>query len=136
MTSEFAVGVHALVFLNHKDCVLSSEELAENICTNPARVRKVLAKLKKKGLVDTKEGLNGGYHMSKKPEDIHLGQICDALQMDSVKMGWKSGSLDKDCMVASGMAGIMDGICQEMNDICREYLNTITIKDIDRKIFG
>ena len=47
MTSDYCVAVHALVYLNHKAKVLSSEELAENICTNPARVRKVMAKLKK-----------------------------------------------------------------------------------------
>ena len=46
MTSEFAIAVHALVYLNHKGETVSSEALAENICTNPARVRKVMAKLK------------------------------------------------------------------------------------------
>ena len=34
MTSDYCVAVHALVYLNHKAKVLSSEELAENICTN------------------------------------------------------------------------------------------------------
>ena len=55
MTSEFGMAVHALTFLNHKGEIVSSEALAKNICTNPARVRKVMAKLKKAGLVDTKE---------------------------------------------------------------------------------
>ena len=49
MDSIFSLAVHALVYLNHKDCTLSSEALAENICTNPARVRKVMAQLKKAG---------------------------------------------------------------------------------------
>ena len=60
MTSEFAIGVHALVYLNHKNETLSSELLAENICTNPARIRKVMAKLKTGGLIVTQEGLKGG----------------------------------------------------------------------------
>ena len=55
MTSEFAIAVHALVYLHHKNAVLSSEELAENICTNSARVRKVMAKLKKKDLIGKKK---------------------------------------------------------------------------------
>ena len=61
MTGEFAIAVHALVYLNHKKEVLSSDELAANVCTNPARVRKVMAKLKKAGLLSTKEGAEGGY---------------------------------------------------------------------------
>ena len=60
MNSDFCVAVHALVYLNRRGCVLSSEELARNICTNPARVRKVLARMKKDGLVETKEGSSGG----------------------------------------------------------------------------
>lgn len=37
MKSDFIVAVHALVYLSHRGCLASSEELAENICTNPAR---------------------------------------------------------------------------------------------------
>lgn len=72
MTSEFGMAVHALTFLNHKGEIVSSEALAKNICTNPARVRKVMAKLKKAGLVDTKEGLEGGYLFSKDAQKVDL----------------------------------------------------------------
>ena len=136
MTGEYAIAVHALVYLNHKDMVLSSEELAENICTNPARVRKVLSKLKKAGMVDTKEGMKGGYHMTADPRKVTLREICDALQLEIVTAAWKSGSLDMECLVASGMAGIMDGIYGEMDELCKKYLEKITVYDIDRRIFG
>ena len=51
MTAEFIVAIHAIEFLNHKKAAFSSEEIAQNVCTNPARVRKVLLKLKAAGLV-------------------------------------------------------------------------------------
>ena len=35
MNSSFSIAVHALVYLNHMERVLSSEELARNVCTNP-----------------------------------------------------------------------------------------------------
>ena len=54
MNGLFCVAVHALIYLDKRGCLLSSEELAANICTNPARVRKVMAKLKKAGLVTTR----------------------------------------------------------------------------------
>ena len=56
MNGLFCVAVHALIYLDKRGCLLSSEELAANICTNPARVRKVMAKLKKAGLVTTRTG--------------------------------------------------------------------------------
>ena len=59
MDSSFNLAVHALVCLSHSGRSLSSETLAENICTNPTRVRRVLAGLKKAGMVETREGLDG-----------------------------------------------------------------------------
>ena len=50
MDSSFNLAVHALVCLSHSGRSLSSEALAENICTNPTRVRRVMAGLKKGGL--------------------------------------------------------------------------------------
>ena len=34
MTAEFPLAVHALVYLLHTNRVTSSQELADNICTN------------------------------------------------------------------------------------------------------
>ncbi len=45
--SSFNLAVHALVCLSHSGRSLSSEALSENICTNPTRVRRVLAGLKR-----------------------------------------------------------------------------------------
>ena len=70
MNSDFIVAVHALVFLNHKQGVVSSEALAENVCTNAARVRKVMAPLKRAGLVETREGNEGGYRFAADPVGI------------------------------------------------------------------
>lgn len=135
MTSEFSVAVHALVFLNHKGVVFSSEGLAENICTNPARIRKVMAKLKKAELVETKEGIDGGYHFVKESQDVSLYMIAEALDFTFVSSGWKSGSAEMKCLIASGMGGIMEEVYNDLNQQCMNRLKQITIADLDKKIF-
>ena len=136
MTSDYCVAVHALVYLNHKAKVLSSEELAENICTNPARVRKVMAKLKKAGFVKTKEGSEGGYLFDQDADQVTLDQIAQALEIRFVDTAWKSGDTDMKCLVASGMAGLMDEIFDDLNEQCRKRLKEITIGTLDHRIFG
>ena len=136
MTSDYCVAVHALVYLNHKAKVLSSEELAENICTNPARVRKVMAKLKKAGFVKTKEGSEGGYLFDQDAYQVTLDQIAQALEIRFVDTAWKSGDTDMKCLVASGMAGLMDEIFDDLNEQCRKWLKEITIGTLDHRIFG
>ena len=135
MTSEFAIAVHALVYLNHRQETISSEALASNVCTNPARVRKVMDKLKKAGIISTKEGLEGGYHFEKDSSCVNLRQVCDALEVDFVSASWKSGDKEMDCMIASGMAAIMDGIYADLDELCRKRLESITIASIEAKIF-
>lgn len=136
MTSDYCVAVHALVYLNHKAKVLSSEELAENICTNPARVRKVMAKLKKAGFVKTKEGSERGYLFDQDADRVTLDQIAQALEIRFVDTAWKSGDTDMKCLVASGMAGLMDEIFDDLNEQCRKRLKEITIGTLDHRIFG
>ena len=79
MTGEYTIAVHALVYLNHMGTMLSSEKMASNICTNPARVRKVLAKLKRAGLVETREGSEGGYRFQKDPDQVTLRQVAELI---------------------------------------------------------
>ena len=75
MDSSFNLAVHALVCLSHSGRSLSSEALAENICTNPTRVRRVQAVLKKAGIVETREGLDGGYS-GNRSEERRVGKEC------------------------------------------------------------
>ncbi len=136
MTSDFCVAVHALVYLNHKAKVLSSDELAENICTNPARVRKVMSKLKKAGLLKTREGSEGGYLFTADAREVTLASIANVLDIRFVDTAWKSGDTDMKCLVASGMAGLMDEIFDDLNEQCRKRLEHVTIDTLDQKIFG
>lgn len=136
MNSDFAVGVHAMVYLHHKATTLRSEELAENVCTNPGRVRRVMSRLKKAGLVETREGRFGGGYTYDQTRRITLGDISRALDVNFADLNWRSGDEDMDCKIASGMAGYMDGLCGELNQRCNAYLSSITVADVEQLLFA
>ena len=135
MNGDFSLAVHALVYIYHKQKPQDSEELAVNICTNPARVRRVMARLAAAGLVRPLRGGHGGYAL---PESAapDLATVARALDARPVQVVWRSGDADMDCRVASGMAALMDGIYQQMNDIDMDYLSGISIADINAQLFG
>ena len=135
MDSSFNLAVHALVCLSHSGRSLSSETLAENICTNPTRVRRVLAGLKKAGMVETREGLDGGYRLCTDPAALSLRQVAEAVNTRFVDCAWHSGDIDRDCAICSGMAGVMDALYRQMNEQCAAYLSRITITDIETQLF-
>lgn len=136
MKSDFCIALHALVFLDHKACALSSEQLAENICTNAARVRKVMGLLRTAGFVETREGIDGGYKIIADPAKITLAKIAQSLDTKFVEMSWYSGSTDMDCLVSSGMGAVMDGILNDLDEVCMERLKQTTVADVSKKIFS
>ena len=116
MNGEFIVAVHALAYLaNHKDRNISSEELAEKACSNPARIRKVAGKLVKGGFVETKAGAEGGYKLIVSQEKITLLQVLETIGGDVVKVMWHLNHPDMNCFVSSGISAVMDGFAEEMD---------------------
>ena len=136
MNSEFIIALHALAYLRHRNTKVSSEELAKSICTNPARIRKVMAKLKKAGLLETREGNSGGYELQGDASTIKLSDLALALQQPLTKSGWRSGALNTYCMVATGMGTVVDTLEASLNAVCMQYLSQITIEDISQQLIA
>lgn len=136
LTSDFIVAVHALVYLQHKGCIASSEELAKNICTNPARVRKIMAKLKALGVVTTREGHVGGYCPAPDLGQVSLEKVASGLAVQFVETSWHSGSREAACLVSSGMSDAMATIYGTMNQACMTSLRKITINTIEKELFA
>lgn len=134
MTGEFGLAVHALVFLSRMPNTVSSEKLAKSVCTNPARVRKVMARLKTAGFIAAKEGPDGGYTLLLQPEEITLDMVLDALEIRLVSPVLRTADTDMQCVVASGMTRVMDNLTDDLNQSCREKLSNLSIWDIDQQI--
>lgn len=132
MNSDFIVAVHAMVLLCHRGGTLSSEVLAENVCTNPVRIRRVMARLKKAGLVETREGRVEGGYLCPAGRQITLGEIGRALEVRFADYAWRSGDKEKNCLVASGMSDYMDILCAALNRQCGAYLDAVTLRDVEQ----
>ena len=91
-------------------------------------------KTKKAGLIETREGMGGGYRIAKANSEITLRQISDALENTLVKASWRSGNPDKKCLVASGMSVVMDELVTGMNRSCNDYLERITIQKVEERL--
>ena len=114
--------------------VLSSEELAENICTNPARVRKIMGKLKKMGIITTREGHVGGYCPCEGLEKVSLYEIAQGMDTVFVDTKWRSGNEENNCFISSGMSSVFDSLYRELDRLCMDHLKGITLGDVTAQI--
>lgn len=131
------MAVHGMVYLLYTGRTTSSRELAANICTNPARVRKVMAELGRAGLVRAREGRgSSGYSAAPGSGSVTLAQVMDALGGTAVPAAWRTGDLDRNCLISSGVGDLMDGICRDLNALCHARLEQITIGEVSDRIFS
>ncbi|RXI96137.1 Rrf2 family transcriptional regulator [Anaerobacillus alkaliphilus] len=135
MNSEFTIAVHSLVFLAYvPDRMASSQDIANNVGTNPARVRKVMSSLRNGGFVQTKEGIGGGYILKGEPNEITLGQIYRSVSCGAIKPNWCTGDPSKGCLISSNLQVVMDEVFEEADDYYANYLDQITIASVLMKI--
>ncbi|MDD2232027.1 MAG: Rrf2 family transcriptional regulator [Sphaerochaetaceae bacterium] len=135
MTAEFPVAVHALVYLAvHPGREYNSNELADNICTNPARVRKVMAKLCHHRLAVSFKGQGSGYRCIDSARETVLSQVLEALDEHAFSACWKTGDKERDCLVCSGMSTVMESVYTKLNQNAISLLEGITIGSLCDKI--
>jgi Rrf2 family protein len=131
MNSEFTIAVHSLVFLAFlPERMASSEAIAENVQTNPARVRKVMGVLRKSGFVETREGTRGGYRLTIDPDRVTLGDVYRTMAHGPLMPSWCSGDPEMDCVVGSNMRSVMDGIFCSAEKRLEEYFDGITVTGV------
>lgn len=128
MNSEFTIAVHSLVLLAHlPDHMATSEEIAANVSTHSARIRKVMGFLRKAGYVSTKEGIGGGFILSCKPEEVTLGEIYRLTCQGTLKPSWCSGDENKPCMISSKMDKLMGKVFSDAEKQMENYFEGHTI---------
>ncbi|MFQ9701386.1 MAG: Rrf2 family transcriptional regulator [Enterocloster clostridioformis] len=90
---------------------------------------------KKADLVETKEGVDGGYLFHRDSRDVNLSMVAEALDTPLWPPHGRAATRHMACLISSGMAGIMDELYGELNQCCQAYLEKVTIADLDSKIF-
>ena len=132
MKSDFLISIHSLIYLCHKGGFVSSQELADNICTTGPMVRKNMLRLIRTGFAESRNGVEGGYRILH--PDATLKDLAKALNISFVSSDYMTGSMDKDCLIASNMGPFMDSLLQKLNQECIDRLSEYTISGINERL--
>jgi Rrf2 family protein len=82
---RFTVSIHVLCLLasQHK-AALTSEYIAGSVNTNPVVIRRILAVLRRAGLVRSQPGVSGGWVLVADPKAINLGRVYQIVNPGTV----------------------------------------------------
>lgn len=100
-------------------------EIAKRHHLSKAYLERLAAKLRQKGLLQSVRGAQGGYLLGRKPEDITIAEIIQAVDETM------------DTTLCKGQANCHEGaVClthhlwESLNDVIFQFLKNVTLKDL------
>jgi Rrf2 family transcriptional repressor of oqxAB len=116
--ARFGIAVHVLIYLAFTGKVLSSVTIANQVNSHATFVRRVLALLAQAGIVDSREGRDGGYFLIIPADKLTIADIFIAVKQDECNEG-KEESLE--CSVAK----------KQLDDNLKELMTEVDVKTVE-----
>ena len=128
--SRFAIAVHTLALMaNNEDSPLKSESIACFVKTNPVVIRRLLPELAKADLVETQAGAHGGSRLKKKPEEISLWAIYQAVE-SSAAFSVHQPSSEGECKISRNIESVLINIQNRVDKAVWQTLRCITLAEV------
>ncbi len=128
MNGRFQIAVHILTLLHSAGGEsLSSDFMAGSININPVLVRKELSSLRKAGLVQSKEGHNGGYSLAVSARQISIADVYKAVEQAPL-LGKARNIPNPACPIGKQIDQHLDTLNKQLNDAVVEQLGHQTLE--------
>lgn len=125
----FSLSVHALALLAQNADGYSSSYIAGSVNTHAVFLRRVLKRLVAVGIIQTREGRDGGYRLARPAEEISLSDVYKAMEMDRV-LAPSPAEPNPKCPVGSGIPLVFDAISSEAEQAILQTLERHTVADV------
>jgi Rrf2 family transcriptional regulator, repressor of oqxAB len=126
---RFGIAVHVLVWLAQSGGLLSSATIACQVNSHATFLRRVLALLASSGIVEAKEGRDGGYSLKIPADKLTLADVYMAVRSECTDSGERGESMD--CGEAGKqLDSVLEAIMNEAEQQTVEFLKGYTLKDL------
>lgn len=125
ISREVDLALLLLTDLSSRERVVSLKEWAEKRGLPYRYLSKIAVKLKKKGVLASKEGRDGGYWLKKKSEEVKVREVVEILEgpvMATKCVGQSKCECEEICS--------HKGFMKKLSKIVEEKLEEVSIKDL------
>jgi DNA-binding IscR family transcriptional regulator len=130
------IAVHALAWMalaqRRGQEVLTSDQVAASVNTNPVIIRRSLGDLGRAGLVRVRHGAGAGWSLARAPEDITLLEVYDAVGQES-PFGMHRTEPNLECPVGKGIRPALGQIYDGIEQAVRHELAVVSVADVLRE---
>lgn len=131
--TRFATAIHIMTLLakSPKEW-LTSDWIAGSLNVNPVIVRKELGHLKKYGLIESRQGKDGGTKIAKKADHINIADIYEVVKNTEV-LGKKNQNPNPQCNVGKDINKNLEVLFDETDDLVLQYLKSKSLSEFTRQ---
>ncbi len=130
MNARFSLAVHILCLLAEEpEGRLTSEYLALSIGANAVVIRRLLATLRRAGLVSSKSAGGGGWKLAHAPARITLNLVRQAVN-EGERAKLHRNAPHPDCPVGRGVRGVLMGVYTRADAAMDRELAEISVATI------
>ena len=133
MDTKFSVALHILIFISETDKIVSSELLANSVNTNSSHIRKIIALLKKGGLIESQQGKTG-MALAKSTKDITLADVYQIVYPNKLLVNIHEGA-NKECPVGNNIENLLQPVFNEAQDAFYNKLASKTLEQLIKELY-
>jgi DNA-binding IscR family transcriptional regulator len=130
------IAVHALAWMalaqRRGQEVLTSDQVAASVNTNPVIIRRSLGDLGRAGLVRVRHGAGAGWSLARAPGEITLLEVYDAVGQES-PFGMHRTEPNLECPVGRGIRPALNQIYDGIEQAVRHELADVSVADVLRE---
>ena len=134
--SRMTIAVHALAWMalaqRRGQGLLTSEQVAASVNTNPVIIRLSLGDLRRAGLVHSRRGAGAGWSLARAPEQITLLDVYDAVNPPPL-FGMHHTEPNLKCPVGKGIRPVLGQVYGEIEQAVRRELKATSVADVLRE---
>lgn len=130
MDTRFSSAIHLLIMAAGAEEPLTSETIALSVGTNPSYIRRVTGLLKKKGILDSRQGMRG-FTLRISPEELSLFEIYEAVyESGEVHVFDLHQNPNDQCIVGRHIRPVLSEAFREIEEKAEEQLKRTTLADV------
>jgi Rrf2 family protein len=131
--SRLTIAVHALAWMalaqRRGRELLTSEQVAASVNTNPVIIRRSLGELRRAGLVAVRHGAGAGWSLARAPDRITLLEVYEAVEREPL-FGMHHTEPNLECPVGRGIRPALGQVYGGIEQALRRELERTTIADV------